>query len=43
MYLNCNKAKKELGWKAKNNIDLGIRKSINWWKKYKKKIRGIKN
>ena len=37
MYLNCNKAKKELGWKAKNNIDLGIEKSINWWKKNIKK------
>ncbi len=37
MYLNCNKAKRDLGWKATNNIDLGIKKTINWWKKNIKK------
>ena len=37
MYLNCNKAKKDLGWKATININLGIEKSINWWKKNIKK------
>jgi len=37
MYLNCNKAKKDLDWKVQNNIDLGIKKSINWWRKNIKK------
>jgi nucleoside-diphosphate-sugar epimerase len=32
MYLNCNKAKKELGWEPKINIELGIKKTISWWK-----------
>ena len=31
MYLNISKAKKELGWSPKTNIDLGIEKTINWW------------
>ena len=28
MYLNISKAKKELGWSPKNNIDLGIKKQL---------------
>ena len=31
MYLNISKAKKELGWSPKTNIDLGIEKTIDWW------------
>ena len=31
MYLNISKAKKELGWSPKTNIDLGIEKTISWW------------
>ena len=31
MYLNISKAKKELGWSPKNNLDLGIKKTIDWW------------
>lgn len=31
--LNCQKAKKELGWKVKNSLDDGIKKTINWYKK----------
>ena len=30
--LNCNKAKKLLGWKPKVNLDNGIKKTILWWK-----------
>ena len=37
MYLNCSKAKKELDWNAKTNIDKGIAKSIEWWKNNIKK------
>ena len=28
MYLNISKAKKELGWSPKNNLDLGIKKQL---------------
>ena len=28
MYLNISKAKKELGWSPKTNIDLGIEKQL---------------
>ena len=31
MFLNCNKAKKELGWEPKIEIESGIRKTISWW------------
>tara|TARA_X000000368_G_scaffold169395_1_gene133667 strand:+ start:5795 stop:6736 length:942 start_codon:yes stop_codon:yes gene_type:complete len=31
MYLNTKKASKELGWKPKINIDIGIKKTIEWW------------
>ena len=31
--LNCNKAKKELGWSPNTNLDEGITKTITWWKK----------
>ena len=33
MFLNCSKAKKEIGWVPKTKIDNGIKKTINWWKK----------
>jgi len=33
MYLNCNKAKKDLGWVPKITIESGITKTISWWKK----------
>ena len=32
MYLNCNKAKKDLGWAPKIEIELGIKKTLSWWK-----------
>ncbi len=32
LYLNCNKAKRELSWKSKTNINMGIKKTINWWR-----------
>lgn len=32
LFLNCNKAKKMLGWKPKVDIDSGIVKTINWYK-----------
>ena len=31
MYLNISKATKDLGWAPKTNIDLGIKKTIDWW------------
>ena len=31
--INCNKAKKLLGWEPKTSIDHGIIKTIKWWKK----------
>ncbi len=33
MFLNCAKAKKELGWKPKIQIESGIKKTISWWTK----------
>ena len=32
MYLNCSKAKKELGWEPKIEIESGIKKTLSWWK-----------
>ena len=37
MYLDCSKAKKELGWMPQIEIDQGIQKTISWWKKNIKK------
>ena len=31
--VNCNKAKKLLGWKPKVSLNKGIKKTILWWKK----------
>tara|TARA_B100000900_G_scaffold412769_1_gene435226 strand:- start:12 stop:953 length:942 start_codon:yes stop_codon:yes gene_type:complete len=31
MYLNTKKAFKEIGWKPKIDINLGIKKTIKWW------------
>ena len=33
MFLNCTKAKKELGWEPKIQIESGIKKTITWWAK----------
>ncbi len=32
LYLNCDKAKKELNWIPKTDISLGIKNTIEWWK-----------
>ena len=32
LFLNCDKAKKLLGWKPSVDIDSGITKTINWYK-----------
>tara|TARA_Y100000994_G_C15491977_1_gene359715 strand:- start:72 stop:662 length:591 start_codon:yes stop_codon:yes gene_type:complete len=37
LILNCNKAKKEIGWKSKVSLSEGIRKTLIWWKKNKLK------
>ena len=37
MYLDCTKAKKEIGWTPQIEIDQGIKKTISWWKKNIKK------
>ena len=35
--IDASKIEKELGWKADENFDKGIKKTINWYlKKYKK-------
>lgn len=31
MFLNTKKAFKEIGWKSKIDIDVGIKKTIKWW------------
>ena len=33
MFLNCTKAKRELGWEQKIQIESGIKKTITWWTK----------
>ena len=33
LYLNCDKAKKDLEWEAAINIDNGIIKTIDWYNK----------
>ena len=33
LILNCNKAKKEIGWKSKVGLSEGIKKTFIWWKK----------
>ena len=32
LFLNCNKAKKLLGWEAKVDLDEGIKKTLKWYK-----------
>lgn len=32
VHLNCNKAKKQLGWEPNTMINTGIKKTIKWWK-----------
>ena len=31
--VNCDKAKKLLGWKPKTSLDNGIKKTLKWWTK----------
>ena len=38
IFLNCNKAKDELGWTPKVSLDKGLEKTINWWRKNLKNI-----
>ena len=33
VFLNCNLAKKEINWQPLIPLELGIKKTINWWKK----------
>ena len=32
--ININKSKKKLNFKVKNNIEEGLKKTIDWYKKY---------
>ncbi len=32
LFLDCELAKKELGWKVKTDLDTGIQKTLTWWK-----------
>lgn len=32
MFLNCSKAKRELGWVPKTSLEDGIKKTLIWWK-----------
>jgi GDP-L-fucose synthase len=38
IFLNCNKAKDELGWTPKVSLDKGLEQTINWWRKNLKNI-----
>ena len=33
-YLSASKAKKMLGWKPKYNLDIGLKETIDWYKKF---------
>ena len=33
VYLNCDLAKKEIGWSSKISIEQGIKKTLTWYKK----------
>jgi len=35
LFLDCKKAKKELGWEPKHSLEEGLRKTINWYKENK--------
>lgn len=39
-YVSLRKARNKLGWKPKTSLEEGIRKTLNWYKKY---FAGIKN
>ena len=41
--LDCTKAKKILNWKPKYKLDLGIKKTLDWYKKNYIKINSINN
>ncbi|OJV12015.1 MAG: hypothetical protein BGO27_00290 [Alphaproteobacteria bacterium 33-17] len=32
LFLDCSKAKEELGWEPKVNLDEGIKDTLSWWK-----------
>lgn len=32
LFLNCSKAKEELGWKPKHTLNEGIKKTLNWYR-----------
>lgn len=32
LYLDCSFAKQELGWCAQTDLDMGIKKTIEWWR-----------
>lgn len=32
LFLDCELAKKELGWEVKTDLDTGIKKTLAWWK-----------
>ena len=34
LFLDCSKAKLELGWTPKHSLDEGISKTLNWYKEY---------
>ena len=38
LHLNCDLAKNELGWKRNIDLDIGIKKTINWYKSNKLKM-----
>ncbi|MCE3237219.1 MAG: fcl 1 [Gammaproteobacteria bacterium] len=33
LFLDCTRAKQELGWEVKTDLDTGIQKTLQWWKK----------
>src|SRR3990167_3973096 len=42
LFLDCNLAKNELTWQAQTDLDIGIQKTLTWWKEYiEKNIRRV--
>lgn len=35
LFLDCAKAKRELGWEPRTSLDEGIRKTIDWWRDHR--------
>ncbi len=41
--INCDKIKKELGWKQGHNFEAGLRQTVSWYLKNTEWVRGVKS